>query len=213
MWLLSSRRYWKINSGRGISGGRVDQCCRTVVGGWSDLWRGKGRRTPATATFRPWISLSSLSCWRRWAGRHGGFVGWAMIVLNVEKRWTRWNTDHGWDGVGFLWSRSHPGHRLMSLKSGSRVWRRRRLLVNYGPDLDGKDHRWTGREKQNPWWGELKMFAHAKVWLCFLLNMRANEYESEWIWERSRGEGQVVIYRNVEVGAVESWSCSWNFTN
>ena len=32
--------------------------------------------------------------------------------------------------------------------------------------------------------------------------------EGRRIRERSRGEGQVVIYGNAEVGAVEVWSCS-----
>ena len=103
-WLLSNLWFWKMKAGRRDSWWW--RCDPRVVWPvlaeqwWASLLRseevGELWRTAVTATLCSGISLSSLCCGRRWAGRHGGVVEWTMIILDVEERWTR-------QDVGFWW--------------------------------------------------------------------------------------------------------------
>ena len=179
----------------------------TMVGGFASQGR-RSRWTAATATFCSGISSSSLCCGQRWAGRHGGVVGWTMVIFDVEERWTRRDANHGWEGVALRtrslsrwllghWNRS-PGYEAGGGEvSASDKWWSWSRLKRSSSDGDYDTKSMMG-------WVEADV-ARRKVWICSrrcrVISFPA-EHKSCRIRERRRGEGQLVIYMNIR-----SWRC------
>lgn len=64
------------------------------------------QRSAATAMYYQWIASSSVFWWGRWAGEHGGFIRWIMVVLYDEERQTKCDTDHGRHYVEACWTQA-----------------------------------------------------------------------------------------------------------
>lgn len=108
-----------------------------LTGAWWHCERWKVVRPAASAILRgdSWTTVAAKSC--PWATLYsfpveGGGLGdveeSAAVILSGEQRWTRWDMDHGWEGVEMCWITCWAAYGWQRLTSLAQKWRQRLQL-------------------------------------------------------------------------------------